>query len=223
MALLLVILFIFATAKDYIVGLKHEHKHHIHEMANIVRGEADCHVKNIWSLSFLTAFHGKISQQTIDRLKLDSRVLFIEEDYPVIPATTNFTNNATYYNWGLSRLSFPVPQADERTYAIPTTGKGAGTHIYVIDSGIAYNSTEFEGRIGNGAICLGSPCVDGLAIDESSHGTGVASMAAGRTLGVAQEAIIHPVKVFGNESIGSVSDVINAIAWTINEVLKNRV
>jgi len=227
MLFFLLALLISVFGNDYIVVLKERHKHQLHGFVSEIKEIESSNIKNVWNMRSLTAFHGDFDSKTLLALSQDSRVEYIEKNQPLkLVSSTNFTNTSPYYNWALSRLSFSPLQTppSDRTYAIPGSGQGNNTHIYVIDTGIRYdyNNTEFSGRIGNGQTCIQSlACTNALPTDDNGHGTSVASLAAGATVGVAQRAIIHPVKAFLN-GVGTTVDVINAINWIINEVETKR-
>jgi len=77
-------------------------------------------------------------------------------------------------------------------------GLGDGVLIYIVDSGIRVSHEEFEwpddpsiNRAANAYTVSGSPSDEPC----SYHGTAVASVAAGKTLGAAQKASVHSVKV----------------------------
>ena len=56
---------------------------------------------------------------------------------------------------------------------------------------------------------------DGCALgDCAGHGTHVAALVAGRTVGVAPEAALHSVRVLGRDGRGRVSDVLAGLEWT---------
>jgi major intracellular serine protease len=73
--------------------------------------------------------------------------------------------------------------------------KGAGAIIAVVDTGLDISHPEFAGRI-VGAWNFNGGAWNDLA-DKDGHGTHVAGIAAGKTCGVAPEARIMPLKVFG--------------------------
>jgi hypothetical protein len=113
--------------------------------------------------------------------------------------------------WGIDRI-------DQRR--CPLDGQfrpqhdGTGVTIYVVDSGIARDHSEFGTRARFGANYGG----DGIADrDCHGHGTHVAAIAAGRTYGVARNARVVAVRVGGCDYVGadrpSTTRVEQAIAW----------
>ena len=111
-------------------------------------------------------------------------------------------------SWGLDRINQPTLPLDS-SYDYKRTGKGV--KVYVVDSGINNSHSDFAGRIGVGAFrrTLGS------TEDCNGHGTHVSGTVAGSSYGVAKEATIIPVRVFGCTADGSLSDVIAAYQWVI--------
>merc|ERR1712038_1595804 len=99
---------------------------------------------------------------------------------------------------------------------------GKGVHVYVLDTGIRTTHDEFEGRavptldvtVGRVERCNGrSSC----ARDNDGHGTHCAGTIAGKTFGVAKEAIVHAVKVLGDDGSGSNAGIIRAIDFVTSE------
>lgn len=80
------------------------------------------------------------------------------------------------------------PQFDVETYNIPKLGQN--NVVYIIDSGIKLDHTEFDGRP---VSCIFSFNND--VNDYNGHGTALASVITGRTCGIT-EATVKAVKVF---------------------------
>merc|ERR1711920_732940 len=58
------------------------------------------------------------------------------------------------------------------------------------------------------------------AVDRNGHGTHCAGTIAGRTVGVAKKAIVHAVKVLGDDGSGSNAGIIQAIDFVTAEGLR---
>ena len=121
---------------------------------------------------------------------------------------------------------------------------GAGSVIYVMDTGVMASHHEFASADGTSRVIAGfdatssvnlgrskcasddkstAPCYD--LIDElaaASHGTSVASIAAGRNVGVAPDAAIVSVRVMNERGLATTRtyleglDAIIQHAWTTN-------
>lgn len=98
---------------------------------------------------------------------------------------------------------------------------GAGVVVAVIDSGI-YPLEDFGNRIVASVDCTKADkasCVPIEPGDDYGHGTHVAGLLAGSTVGVAPDALLVAVKVLDGNGEGLTSDVIKALNWiTANKV-----
>ena len=109
-------------------------------------------------------------------------------------------------NWGIDRIDQLSAARDNRFYFI-NNGRNPSTtvHIYVMDTGIRASHREFLdangfSRVIGGADARPNPVNDGPTADTSDcygHGTHVAGIIAGRTYGVAKDAVLHPVRIIG--------------------------
>jgi cerevisin len=90
---------------------------------------------------------------------------------------------------------------------------GQGVDIYIIDSGVYTDHLEFEdrARFGWSAWAFEDD-------DDDGHGTQVAGIAAGKTLGVAKLANIIAVKVLDENGDGSFDDSIAGLNWVAGQV-----
>ena len=100
---------------------------------------------------------------------------------------------------------------------------GDGVHVFVLDTGVRGTHAEFRrpgvssgaartrANVREGADVVGDGCASG---DCAGHGTHVAALVAGRTVGTAPEATLHSVRVLGRDGRGRVSDVLAGLEWT---------
>ena len=156
----------------------------------------------------LKGFAAQLSTAEARALSNDPRVAFVEEDAPV--SVSALQNDP---DWGLDRLDqrqLPVNGA----YQYESTGRGV--HLYIIDSGIRTSHAEFAPQGRATLDYSGYETPPGVG-DCHGHGTSVASLAAGRTAGVAKDAFVHSVRVLGCDGAGYWSDAIKGIDWvTVN-------
>jgi len=131
---------------------------------------------------------------------------FIEPDQIVhmIPEIESDVEAAT---WGLNRIG-----ADSRV------GTGAGSTIFVLDTGVRSSHSDFGGRassavdMSSGSLreCRGDA---NCARDSQGHGTHCAGTAGGRQYGVAPSAAVRSVKVLSDQGSGSWSWSYDALDW----------
>lgn len=164
----------------------------------------------------LTGFSILLSPEAAARLQHLPGVTRVEADQPVIGNLTQVSPP-----WGLDRIDQPALPLNQ-AFAAPDDG-AAGTHIYLLDTGIRSSHNEFAGRLGNGrnfaANSTSSSTVDPLnTTDCNGHGTHVAGIAAGTTYGVAKAATVHPVRVLDCNKSGTVSGVISGLDWVLANV-----
>lgn len=144
----------------------------------------------------------RASKADIERLLHDPRVNYVEEDAEFQLVATQ--NNAT---WGLDRI-------DQRN--LPLNGSyvynsdGSGVRAYVIDTGIRSSHNDFGGRVLPGATGIS----DGRGTEDcNGHGTHVAGTIGGSRWGVAKDAYLIPVRIFGCSGGASTSLIIAAVDW----------
>lgn len=129
--------------------------------------------------------------------------------------------------WGLSAIS-KGPRSIERGLYCYDRSAGFGTFIYILDSGADIEHADLRGRAYFGYDATS----DDVAFIKQErqiqeHGTHVASIAAGKSFGVAKKATIIDVKVMREPSEESYNPslwtVSNGIEWAIQDILaKNR-
>jgi aqualysin 1 len=151
----------------------------------------------------IRGFAARLPDAAVEALSRNPNVLSVEPDM-VLNVTEGIQTAAP---WALDRVDQSGLPLDSR-YVYP--GTGAGVNIYIIDSGIRSSHVEFTGRVAAGFSFVD----DGNGAEDCmGHGTHVAGIAAGSTYGVAKEAMLHPVRVFGCSGGTSISTVIAAVEW----------
>ncbi|CAE7900113.1 unnamed protein product, partial [Symbiodinium sp. KB8] len=88
---------------------------------------------------------------------------------------------------------------------------GSGVDVYVVDSGVRQTHVDFGDR----ALAGFDGINDGLpqASDCNGHGTHVAGTVGGTTVGIAKNATLIAVRVFGCTGGGSTAVILNALEW----------
>ena len=168
------------------------------ELAATHRGQ----LKHVYQ-NALNGFAVEMSAEDAERLSMDFRVAYVEEDGIV-------TADATQSNppWGLDRIdqrSRPL----SGTYTFNHTG--AGVFAYVIDTGIRTTHTQFGGRAANVFDAFG-----GNGQDCNGHGTHVSGTIGGSTYGVAKSVNLRGVRVLNCSGSGTNSGVIAGVDFVRN-------
>lgn len=119
-------------------------------------------------------------------------------------------------SWGLNRIdqkSLPLSNTDFNILS-----DGRGVTVFVIDTGIKSDHTEFTGRVipGFSVFNKTSPTTLANTNDENGHGSHVAGTIGGTTYGVAKGVTLVPVQVLDKSGSGSWSGVISGINWVAN-------
>jgi cerevisin len=160
------------------------------------------------------AFAGELSDDDLETLRVDPRVEAIEED-GIMKTSGNVTQ--TNAPWGLNRISSQTRLASQNdsslnfTYSFDSTA-GAGSTVYIIDTGIFIEHPEFEGRATFGAAFGGFPKRDG-----NGHGTHCAGTAVSSQFGVAKGANVVAVRVLGDDGSGQNSDIISGLNFVATD------
>ena len=115
--------------------------------------------------------------------------------------------------WGMDRIDQRTSSDDGYLY---TPGRGKGTRIYVVDTGVRKTHSEFGSRVSAGY----GNVDDGRGTDDcNGHGSHVSSIAAGSSYGVANLATIVPVRVLDCNGSGSDSQVIDGLDWIYQNII----
>lgn len=135
-------------------------------------------------------------------------------------------------NWGIDRVD-QTSFARNNLYSFPNSG--SNVHVYVMDTGIRWTHREFLNasgvtRVSGGVDARTNPVTAGNSTNTTDcygHGTHVAGIIAGRTFGVAKNALLHPVRIIGcpqdfltNQEFAD--NVIRGLNWITGEVTSKR-
>lgn len=150
-----------------------------------------------------------LSDEAAALLAADPRVTRVEADQVMTAITTQ--SGAT---WGLDRVDqHPLPLDGSYSYATD----GTGVTVYIIDTGINFDHSDFGGRAVKGTDEVTS---GGSAADCNGHGTHVAGTVGGTTYGLAKNVNLVAVRVLDCGGSGSTAGVVAGIDWvTANKAL----
>jgi len=123
--------------------------------------------------------------------------------------------------WHLDRIDQRSSSLNNYYYSKYT---GEGNDIYILDSGIYYRHSEFEGRAYYG----GYDALDFLdgtnwrGSDCNGHGTHVAALAAGKNYGVAKKARVYSIRVLDCNLFGPYSAILAGLDYTIQKIRERK-
>ena len=153
--------------------------------------------------SALKGFSAALPAAALEAVRTAAGVSYVEADARV--TATGVQPNPP--SWGLDRV-------DQRDLPLDNTynyvdSAGSGVDIYVIDTGIRFSHNDFGGRATSGI-----DLIDGGSADDcNGHGTHVAGTAGGSSYGVAKQANLIAVRVFGCSGGSPYETVIAAVDW----------
>ncbi|OBT71767.1 hypothetical protein VF21_09409 [Pseudogymnoascus sp. 05NY08] len=167
------------------------------------RSSAHKGVGHKYSITGFKGYQIETDTASIGEIAASPLVAWIEKDGKVQANALETRSGAT---WGLGRISHKAAGSNSYVY---DSSAGSGSTVYVVDTGIYIEHSEFEGRAKWGANYIsGSPDTD-----ENGHGTHCAGTVAGASYGVASKANLVAVKVLDRDGSGSNSGVIAGINY----------
>jgi len=188
-------------AHKELVTLKNVHIGHQYSIGELFNGYAAKMEQP--QLNFL------LEQPEIDYIEQDGMahiVDYFKEDKKKADDACTTQSGAT---WGLCRTS-EVELRIDGNYKYDMDG--AGVYSYIIDTGVYWQHSDFEGRASWGA-----NFVDQDDFDGNGHGTHCAGTVGGAFYGMAKKCRIIGVKVLGASGGGAWSGVIAGINWVAND------
>jgi len=155
------------------------------------------------------AVHGAVIEATPQQAELlaaDPAVGRVEENQRISPRRPAPTAPTRARSCGLDRIDQRQLPLDGRYN--PPLGGGAGTTVYLIDSGIDYHHPDLWPRARPGFDAFGGDGSDALG-----NGTFMAGVIAGTRYGVAKQASLVSVKVIDDSGGGTLDGLLAGIAW----------
>ncbi|CAG8693532.1 8065_t:CDS:2 [Cetraspora pellucida] len=171
-------------------------------------------ITHIYDLKVIKGYAGKFTKEVLNKIRQSEEVAWVERDQVVY--ASDLQRNAP---WGLARIAHrsALTFSTFNKYLYDPRG-GEGITVYIIDTGININHTDFEGRASWGAtIPENDEDVDG-----NGHGTHVAGTVAGKRYGVAKKAKVVAVKVLRSNGSGTMSDVIKGVEFAAEAHLEEK-
>ena len=159
------------------------------------------------------ALHGfsvSMSEAQAKRLAANSTVAYVQRDGIYTVAGTQ----ANPPSWGLDRIdqrNLPL----DNSYTFPNTA--SNVHAYIIDTGIRFTHTTFQGRATSGRDTVDN---DNDATDCNGHGTHVAGTVGGNQYGVAKGVALVGVRVLNCQGSGTTAQVAAGIDWVTANAVK---
>ncbi|MDR3596118.1 S8 family serine peptidase [Clostridium sp.] len=144
----------------------------------------------------------EMTAQSLENLKKDPNIDYVEEDNLVKVSSTSLTN------WGVNDINAPT------SWQSGLTGKGV--KIAIVDTGAGPHS---DLNISGGTNVITGSTTNSYS-DDNGHGTHVAGIIDGQGVnggikGVAPDASVYAVKALDSTGSGYTSDIIAGIDWAI--------
>ncbi|CAH0046323.1 unnamed protein product [Clonostachys solani] len=177
-----------AIEGKYIVKVKNGASASINSAIGSIASNADHVYKN------LGGFSASLTSEEVEALRNNPDIEYIEQDQKATMFATQ-----TGAPWGLARLSNKEPGSSTYTY---DDAAGEGTCVYVLDTGIDTELSEFGGRASWAGDFIGT------GKDDQGHGTHCAGTVGSSTYGVAKKAKLFAIKVLDFEGNGEYAQVI---------------
>ena len=201
----------FPAFERYIVIFKDSSVDNIRDKINTLK------IKNGFKLKHTILHVIKGCTATIDKnvaneLLQDPDVEYIEKDSiysDMIRSKESFNIDAVTPLWNHT-ITNTVPS---------TTDNFSNVNCYVLDTGIMANHTEFYPN----QVFMSYNAINKSinAQDDNGHGTCVASLIGGKTVGSASRITLHSIKVLDSSGSGYVSDIIGGLNWIMQNKKKN--
>lgn len=201
----------FPAFERYIIVFKDTPIDNVRDKINTLK------IKNGFKLKHTLLHTIKGCTATIDKnvaaeLALDPDIEYIEKDNiysDMIRSKESFNIEAVTPLWNQT-ITNTVPS---------TTDNFSNVNCYVLDTGIMANHTEFYPN----QVFMSYNAINKSinAQDDNGHGTCVASLIGGKTVGSASKITLHSIKVLDSSGSGYVSDIIGGLNWIMQNKKNN--
>lgn len=219
---------------EYIVVLQEDTRpEDVERIAKEIASDYKVELKQIfaWALQGFLVI-GK--DQKIEEMTADDRIEYVEQNATGVAdfedpsgaetvSATQWTVFNNEYQWHLDRLDELTWAQRDGQHNMCTEGRGSVA--YIIDQGIWGGHQEFIEPVptrlirsvnfvgaANGAIESNNPCNAPTADTRAYHGTAVASVLAGTTVGAGKTQMVS-LRVFGCDGSANTVDFIEALDW----------
>lgn len=209
---------VLATEKQYVVVLKNDLTisslfNHI-EKLSLLEGVKP----RIFEFPTLQGYISHFQESQIQEIMNDPAVSYVEEDQLVHANLLEIEHNSP---WGLDRVSHRKGSTCLNTNCtrdyLYDSNDGTSVTVFVIDSGIFVDHSDFEGRASFGPSFI--PGED--ANDGNGHGSHCAGTIGGKTYGIAKKVKLVGVRVLDENGSGSMAGVLQGVEWVTHQQLKN--
>ena len=157
-----------------------------------------------------TGFSARLTPAQLQQLRSSRSVRRVDVDRIVRVVQEERRASSTGL-WGLDRIDQRGLPLNGR---IVTPGQGQGVSVYVLDTGIRVDQTQFAGRVSTGHAVVGNDHGNG---DCNGHGTSVAGVIGGEITGVAPQVTLVPVRILGCTAVGLSSSLIAGLDWVVQD------
>nr|CAG8532872.1 109_t:CDS:1 [Entrophospora candida] len=166
--------------------------------------------------SDVVGYNGYFTPEDAKKIAKLNEVSIVEREQKVkanyVLQSRAVVNNPLFNLDRIDQANLPL----DKKYTFPDTA-GQGVNVYVIDTGINVDHSDFGGRAKHSAsFCKG--CGDK---DDNGHGTHVAGTVGGKTFGVAKKCNLLAVKVLAADGSGTNTDVVNGMLHVLSQHKKD--
>ncbi|KAI1258979.1 peptidase S8/S53 domain-containing protein [Xylariaceae sp. FL1019] len=191
----------------YVVKMKDGFESDKHLSSHMVDTE------RVYTSTSFKGFAKTMDKETLTTLRNNPMVEYVKEDqyYYLNNLDKRGFVAQSRTNYGIARVSHRNKGSSDYVY---DPSAGAGTCIYMIDTGINIHHPDFHGRAVWGFNAIDSDDNDGLG-----HGTYTAGIAGSTTYGVAKQATLIAVKVFDHNGATAGHAIIDGVDWVGSDAM----